>query len=242
MSDKLPEDKLNELLPCLGPVAELLSVSNEIDRQSLMKVISDVRINGEEWALAELELWCSILCKCRDKSNTKEAVVAELRSRGIPEFPAMLAYESAKPKPLTVEPKSIDFGCLKFGEGASATLQASGEPIVKVIAGNRLKVSLLKSGPAKTLVKIQLSSGAGGESISEEIVLQGNTGEARVTITARWEEERPRLSYCPVCKISKKSLFWNYVDKKYECLNLACKATGPDLDHLISPYMPYKRR
>lgn len=239
MSDRLPEDKLNELLPCLGPVAELLSISSEIDRQSLIKVMSDVGINGEEWAIAELELWGSILSKCREKSHTKETIIAELRSRGIPEFPAMLAYESAKPKPLTVEPRFIDFGCLKFGEGASATLQANGEPVVEVKAGNRLKITLLKSGPAKTLVKLQLSSGAGGESIREEVVLQGNTGEVRVTVTARWEEERPRLSYCPVCKISKKSLFWNYVDKKYECLNLECKATGPNLDHLVSPY---KRR
>jgi len=237
MSDKLPEDRLNELLPCLGPVAELLSVSNEFDRQSLIKVMSDVGINWEEWALAEMELWGNILCKCRDKSHNRGAIIAELRSRGVPEFPAMLAYESAKPKPLTIEPKFVDFGCLKFGEGASITLQASGEPVVKAIASNRLKITLLKSGPAKTLVKLQLSSGTSGESIREEIVLRGSTGEVRVTVTARWEEERPRLSYCPVCK--KKSLFWNYLDRIYECLNLECKATGPDLDKLVSPY---KRR
>jgi len=239
MSDRLPEDKLNELLPCLGPMAEIISVGNKLVRQSLVNIMSEMGINGEEWAFAELELWGSILCKCRDKSHTKDAIVTELRNRGIPEFPVMLAYESAKPKPLTIEPKFVDFGCLKFGGGASTTLQASGEPIVEAIAGSRLKITLLKSGPAKTLVKLQLSSSASGESVKEEIILRGNTGEVRVTVTARWEEERPRLSYCPVCKISKKSLFWNYVDKKYECLNLECKATGPDLDKLVSPY---KRR
>jgi len=239
MSDRLSEDKLNELLPCLGPMAELISVGSKIDRQILVNITSEMGIDGKAWVFAELELWSSILIKCQSKSCTKDVIVAELQNRGIPEFPAVLAYESAKPKPLTIEPKFVDFGCLKFGEGASTTLQASGEPIVEAIAGSRLKLTLLKSGPAKTLVKLQLSSSASGESVKEEIILRGNTGEVRITVTARWEEERPRLSYCPVCKISKKSLFWNYVDKKYECLNLECKATGPDLDKLVSPY---KRR
>ena len=236
MSDRLPEDKLNELLPCLRPMADLISVGIKIDRQILVNITSEIGIDGEKWAFAELELWGNILSKCRDKSSNKDAVVTELRNRGILEFPAMLAYERAMPKPLTIEPKFVDFGCLKLGEEASTTLQASGEPIVDAITGSRLKITLLKSGPAKTLVKLQLTGGASGESIKEEITLRGNTGEVRVTVTASWEEERPRLSYCPICKISKKSLFWNYVDKKYECLNLECKATGPDLDKLVSPY------
>jgi hypothetical protein len=211
-----------------------------LGRRLLVKITSENGIDAEEWVFAELEIWSSILCKCREKSHTKDTIVAELRGRGIPEFPAMLAYESAKPKPLTVEPKFVDFGCLKFGEGASTTLQVSGEPVVEPpIASSRLKITLLKSGSNKTLVKLQLNSGGSGESFREEIILRGSTGEVRVTVTARWEEEKPRLSYCPVCKISKKSLFWNFVDKKYECLNLECKATGPDFDHLVSPY---KRR
>jgi hypothetical protein len=235
MSDKLSEDKLHELLPCLGKMAELISVGNELDWQILANITSETGIYGEEWALIELEIWGKILFQCWDKSNTKDTIVGELRNRGIPEFPAMLAYESARPRPLTVDPRSVDFGCLKFGEGASATLHASGEPIVEVVAGSRLKTTLLKSGPTKTLVKLQLNGGSSGESFKEEIILRGNTGEMRVTVTACWEEERPRLSYCPICNISKKSLFWNYVDKKYECLNLGCKATGADLDKLLSP-------
>lgn len=236
MNDRLSEDKLNNLLPCLGPMAEMISIGKKLDRQVLTNITSETGIDSDEWAFAELELWGKILLKCQDKSCTKDTIVDELRNRGIPEFPAMLAYESAKPKPLTIEPKFVDFGCLKFGEGASTTLQASGEPVIEAIAGSRLKITLLKSGPSKTLVKLQLGSGASVESVKEEIVLRGNMGEVRVTVTARWEDERPRLSYCPVCKISKKSLFWNYLDKKYECLNLECKATGSDLDKLISPY------
>lgn len=220
MSDRVPEDKLNELLPCLSLLAELISTGRKLDRQILVNITSETGINGEEWAFAELELWGSILIKCRDKSCTKDDIVAELRNRGIPEFPAMLAYESAKPKPLTIEPKSVDFGCLKIGEGASTTLQASGEPIVEPpTCSSRLKITLLKSGEAKTLVKLQLSSGASGESIKEEIVLRGITDEVRLTVTARWEEERPLLSWCPIHgnKIGKKSLFYNKYTQKYEC-------------------------
>jgi len=239
MSDRLPEDKLSELLPCLGPVAELIGTGEKLGRRLLVKITSENGIDAEEWVFAELEIWSSILCKCREKSHTKDAIVAELKNRGIPEAPALLAYEWAKPKPLMVEPDFVDFGCLKLGEEPSTTLQASGEPVIQPIASNRVKITLLKSGPNKTLVKLQLKGGGGGESFREEIILRGNTGEVRVTVTAHWEEERPRLSYCPVCKISKKSLFWNFVDKKYECLNLECKATGPDLEHLVSPY---KRR
>ena len=239
MDDQLPEEKLNELLPCLRPLAELVSAGKKIDRKALGSIASEIGINGEARVFAELELWGGILVKCRDKLCTKDAIVAELRNRGIPEFPAMLAYESARPKPLkplTVEPLLIDFGCLKIGEGASNTLQASGEPIIDMVCGRRLKVTLLKAGSPKTMVQVQLSGGAAGETFKEEIILRGNTGEVRVTVIARWEEERPRLSHCPVCKISKKSLFWNHVAKEYECLNLECKATGPDLDKLVSPF------
>ncbi len=236
MNDKLPEDQLNQLLPCLGRMAELISFGNNLNRQTLANIMSEIGIDEEEWALAEMELWVKILYKCQNKSYTKKTIVDELQDRGIPEFPAVLAYESAKPKPLTIEPKFVDFGRLKFGEGANTTLQASGEPIIKVVASSRLYISLKKSGPAKTLIKIQLNSGKSGESFKEEIILQGKTDELKIPVTASWEEEKPRLSYCPICKISKKSLFWNHVDKKYECLNLECKATGPDLNNLFSPY------
>jgi len=41
------------------------------------------------------------------------------------------------------------------------------------------------------------------------------------------------LYYCPLCNV--KSLFWNYHDKKYECLNPDCKAEGPSPDRLVRP-------
>ncbi len=236
MPDSLPEEKLNLLLPCLGQLAKVISIGENLDRHILAQIASRVDLSKEEWAIEELQFWGSILGKIPESSNAKELIVAELQSRGIPEFPAMLAFESAKPKPLNVEPKYIDFGILEIGEGASTTLQANGEPILEVIESARVKVSLLKQPSNKTLVKLQLTKGNSGESITEKIKLRGKSSEVVVTITARWEEEKPLLSFCPVCKISKKSLFWNKYENIYECLNLECKARGADINKLISPY------
>jgi len=49
------------------------------------------------------------------------------------------------------------------------------------------------------------------------------------------------LYYCPLCNV--KSLFWNYHDKKYECLNPDCKAGGPSPDRLVrAPWYKKSRR
>jgi len=139
---------------------------------------------------------------------------------------------------MIIEPKFIDFGCLQIGEGASTTLQASGEPVVEAIAGKRFKITLRKSDSDKTLIKLQLISGSAGESIREEIILRGGTGEIRATVTARWENEPPLLSWCPVCgdKIKKKSLFFNKTTHSYECLNLGCKHGFPYSDKSVKQY------
>ena len=237
MSNQLSEEKLSELLPGLGPLAELVSAGTTLDRQALRGIASSIGIDGQEWALTELDLWSHILAKSKDTSYTEDAIVAELRSRGIPEFPAMLACKSAKPKPMKVEPQFIDFGYLKIGERAEPrTLTVSGERVIKVLSGPRLKVTLLDSGLAKTLVRVQLSGGGAGEILKDEVILQGSTGELRIPVTARWEKEPSLLSWCPECKIEKKSLFYNQRERKYECLNLACKHEFSYPDKRVNQY------
>ncbi len=246
MENRLPEEKLSRLMPVLSVLAEHVSNGSMLDPRALREITLSAGLDGEEWALIELQLWIKILEKSHDNPSiaVRTAIITELQERGIPEFPAVLAYESVKPKPFSVEPPVVDFGCLKPGEGGNATLKVSGGVPKEVIGSRRLKVSLLKTGSGTTLVKLQLSESNAGDSLKDEIILRGDRGELKVPVTARWEkapEEPPRLSYCPVCKISKKSLFWNYMDKTYECLNLECKARGPSLDKLASPYKPYKR-
>ncbi len=239
MSNQLSEEKLSELLPGLGPLAELISAGTKLDRQSLRGIASGIGIDGQEWALTELELWSRILTNSKDTSYTEDAIVAELRSRGIPEFPARLAYRSAKPKPMKVEPQFIDFGHLKIGERAEpCTLTVSGERVIKAQSGPRLKVNLLDSGLAKTLVRVQLGDGGAGEILKDEVILKGITGEIRIPVTAQWEAGPPLLSWCPICgdKIKKKSLFFNNTTRKYECLNLECKHEFPYPDKRVNQY------
>jgi len=43
----------------------------------------------------------------------------------------------------------------------------------------------------------------------------------------------PILLHCPIC--GKASLFWNWHDEVYECLNVECRARGNSIDRLYRP-------
>lgn len=239
MDKQLPEEQLNELLPGLKRLAEIVSAGETLDRKAFRDIASSINIDGQQWVIEELELWSHILVKSKDNSYTEDTIVAELRIRGIPEFPARLAYKSAKPKPMKVEPQFVDFGKLQIGDRAEPrTLVVTGERVIKALCGPRIKVTLLDSGLAKTLVRIQLADGTAGEVIKDEITLRGSTGELMIQVTAQWEAEPQLLSWCPDCgdKIKKKSLFFNKGVPKYECLNLACKHEFPYPDKRVSDY------
>ena len=247
MDIKPTEEELSKLQESLSLLADLISDGTNPDKAALEKVLLRVGLNSNhQWIRNMLERACPLLERAHNDvhGNEKKLIVAELEALGMKNFPAILTYDKAKPKPLSVEPPLVNFGCLKLGEGANTTLKVSGGLVKDVVSNRRLKISLLHPDSGTTLVKIQLSEGNAGESFKDEVVLRCDRGELKVPVSARWEkapEEPPRLSYCPICKISKKSLFWNYIDKKYECLNLECKAVGPSLDKLTSPYKAYKR-
>lgn len=235
MGEQLPEEKLNRLLPVLSSLAKYIGTGNMPSRHALEELLYAVGMEGEEWAIEELELWGKILEQARTASNDDErtAIAAELQNRGIPMAPAILAVDAAIPPPLIVEPQNIDFGCLKLEEGANATLKVSGGAIKVTVRNNRLKVTLLDLGSGNALVKVMLLAGSAGESLQDNILLQGERGEVRVPVRAQWEKEPPMLQYCPECR--KESLFWNRYDKKFECLNPDCKVEGPSLDKLAKP-------
>lgn len=44
----------------------------------------------------------------------------------------------------------------------------------------------------------------------------------------------PVLLHCPLC--NKESLFWNWRDDVYECLNVECRARGNSIDRLYRPH------
>jgi hypothetical protein len=240
MSNQLPEEKLNKLLPALSLLAKRIGAGVTPAQHALKEILLSIGVQEEGWALQELELWSRKLQQARTVSNDDEKTViaAELQNRGIPSAPAILAVDAALPPPLIVEPQNINFGCLKPGEGANATLRVSGGSVKVIVRNNRFKVILLDLGSGNSLVKVQLLAGSAGESLQDNVLLQGERGELKVLVTAQWEKEPPLLQYCPQCK--RKSLFWNRYDKKFECLNLDCKAEGPSLDKLAKPQGRHK--
>ena len=92
-NNRLPDEKLARLLPALSLLAEDISEKISLNRDSLAEILASVHIGREEWAFEELGIWSKTLEKARDNSDgaQKDALVAELKSRGIPEFPAILS-------------------------------------------------------------------------------------------------------------------------------------------------------
>ena len=92
-NNRLPDEKVARLLPALSLLAEDIGERILLDSNSLREILVSVGADREEWAYEELKLWLKSLDKARDNSNNaqKDAAIVELRNRGIPEFPAMLA-------------------------------------------------------------------------------------------------------------------------------------------------------
>jgi hypothetical protein len=89
---------------------------------------------------------------------------------------------------LWVEPQGIDFGNLRPGRGANATLQVAGGPGQVVVHSDRLTVTPVGFGLESTELQLTLAAGAAGELMWDDILLQANTDELKVLVTARWEE------------------------------------------------------
>ena len=240
MSSQLPEEKLNKLLPALPLLAERIGTGTVPEQHVLKDILRSISVEAEEWAVQELVLWSKLLQRAHTAATdgAKAAIAEELQSRGIPEYPAILAVETAIPPPLTAEPRSVDFGSLKPGEGAHATLKVSGQLLRATVRNSRLKVSLVDHGSGNSLVKVQLLASSAGESLQDHVLLEGERGQVEVPVMAQWEKEPPMLQYCPHC--TRKSLFWNRYDKKFECLNLECRVEGPSLDKLANPRDRYR--
>lgn len=242
MDIKPTVEELSKLHESLSLLADLISDELKPDKAAVEKIVVKVGLNSNhQWIRNILVRACPLLERAHNDAhdNEKKLIVAELEALGMKNFPAILTYDKAKPKPLLVEPPLVNFGCLKIGEGANTTLKVSGGFVKDVINNRRLKVSLLQTESGTTLVKIQLSQGNAGEFLKDEIVLRCNRGDLRVPVSARWEkapEEPPTLSWCPECahKVKKKSLFYNKYTQRYECFY--CKHEFPYPDKRVSEY------
>jgi len=235
MSSQPLEEKVNKLLPALSLLAERIGSGTAPDEYVVKEILHSIGVKAEEWAVEQLVFWSKILqgAITAATDDEKTDIANKLQARGIPEASAILAVEAAIPPPLTVEPRSVNFGSLKPGDGAHATLKVSGPLLRATVRNSQLKVSLADRGSGNTLVKVQLLAGSPGESLQDHVLLEGERGQVKVPVIAQWEKEPPMLQQCPQCL--KESLFWNRYDKKFECLNLECKVEGPSLDKLANP-------
>lgn len=109
----------------------------------------------------------------------------------------------ARAVPLSVDPQSIDFGSLKPGHGANATLKVSGKAGQVIVQSDRLRVTPASFGAESNELQLMLLGGAAGELLWDDILLQWDAGELKVLVTARWEEltvPRPEPESVPVPK------------------------------------------
>jgi len=89
---------------------------------------------------------------------------------------------------LSVEPQSINFGCLELGHEANATLRVRGGPGQVILHSDRLRVTPISFGSESTELQLTLLGGSIGELIWADVLLRGCSGELEVLVTARWEE------------------------------------------------------
>src|SRR5574341_444056 len=96
MSDPLPPDKLDKLLPALKHLAEMMQKSSNVDADSLELLLLGVGLE-EDWAIDEVQRWKKILSSVRGQTDTSKREFAQraLILRGVPEAHAMLGVSIA---------------------------------------------------------------------------------------------------------------------------------------------------
>lgn len=116
-NNRLPDEKVAKLLPALSLVAEDVGEKISLDSNSLREILVSVGADQEKWAYEELTLWLKSLDKVKDHPNNvyKDAVIVELKNRGVPEFPAMLAVyvvtnQQANPTQIEIPPSRVSNG------------------------------------------------------------------------------------------------------------------------------------
>ena len=240
MDDRLSEELVERMMPALRELANRVGYGDKPDSGALKSILARAGLAGDKTALDEMESWGQILQAVHDvpdDSDQTASAIASLQERGVSYAPAALAVEHAGGKPLTCEPDAVDLGPLKPGELANETLTVIGRLSDVQPRSKRISVALHRMGPTRTLVKIVITPGVPGESLSDELVLRGEGVEISVPVTARWAAEQPKnareepegpqpLRVCPTCDErglhGEGSLFWNWRYKKWGCLNTKC--------------------
>ncbi len=200
MTDPLPPEKLERLLPALKHVADLVRDKGELSRDDLQLLLLASGMD-EDWAVSELERWTKVLVTVRGENDErkKEIAVRALMLRGVPEAPAKLAVEvvtELKPPeptkrpvlPIKVSKEVIGFGELQPGQGAEATLVVSGGPGKVKVGSDMIKVEPDTFGPEETVLKVTVKGGLDGQVLWDALILESEAERVKVEIVARWSE------------------------------------------------------
>ncbi|MCS7265586.1 MAG: hypothetical protein NZ805_12220 [Armatimonadetes bacterium] len=240
MTDQLPADKLEKLLPALRHVAELVQEKGEPNKEDLQLLLLASGMD-EDWAISELERWAKVLVAVRGKKDEgkREIAVRALMLRGVPEALAKLAVEIAsspqpsKPKvlPIAVNRDAIGFGELQPGQAAEATIVVSGGPGRVKVSSDMVTVEPETFGPDETVVKVKVKGGIDGQVLRDALILESEKESVKVDIIARWVA--PRVEREPTVAVSeaKVEVFerQKFVPSKVPAFSLRGYFVLPDL-------------
>jgi len=204
MTNPLPPNQLESLLPALRHVAELVQKSGAPNRENLQLLLIASGLE-EEWAIDELSRWAKVLVMVRSVTDTgkREVAVRGLMLRGILEAPAKLAVETAagtasvpprfhsEPKaatslPIQVSREALGFGELKPGQGTQETFTVSGGPGQVKIGSDVVTVEPETFGPNETTLTVIVKAGVDGQVLWDALTLESETENVNVDLTARW--------------------------------------------------------
>jgi len=204
MSEPLPDARVEQLISCLAPLADMVRERGMPTDEALQVLLQREELNEETWALDELRRWARFLQQAaQGKPAVAATVVQALKHRNVPEASASLAVQavfdtpnqpaSALPQPQPVPsspiravPEVLDFGELEPGNGAHGQFTASGGPGTVRWSSDLLDVKPISFGPANTHIQVTLQPGQDGQLLWDELVLLNGSETTRVAVTARW--------------------------------------------------------
>ena len=199
MTEPLSPDRLEQMLPTLRHLAEMVAKSGGLSRKSLQVLLMGSGLDND-WTMDELERWVKILVAAKEAADTTERELAQraLMLRGIPEAAAMLAVSIAaevdreqtvsRPRHLTASVERLDLGVLPPGQGAATEFEVQGGPGQVVVESDQVRVTPQQFGPGPTRIRVEVKPLAAGVLWTTlKLVTAGETLE--VPVVAQWVGE-----------------------------------------------------
>jgi len=208
MKNMLSPDCLEQILPAIQHIAEMIRRSGRPDREDIKLLLMASDLN-EEWMIDEVERWAEVLNLVRgeSKAERREAAQRALMMRGVPEASAKLAVDTvavipekeSKLLPIRVNPRTINFGVLKPGQEAQMKLKVWGGPGRVKMESDMMEVHPETFGPEETILKVRIKGKPKGEQllIGEKLVLENESERIEIPIIAHWMSAPAELTVSP---------------------------------------------